>query len=70
MDITELKANLVYARVKKGLGSGELAEKLKMHPNTYRKKENNPLRFTLDELFDLKDVLETETIDQIFKKGA
>jgi ribosome-binding protein aMBF1 (putative translation factor) len=70
MDITELKANLVYARVKNGLGSGELAEKLKMHPNTYRKKENNPLKFNLDELFELEQILGTKTIDEIFKKGA
>lgn len=67
MDVMNMKAHLVCERVKKNLGSGELAVKLGLHPNTYRNKEKDPLKFTLAELIKLKDILGTNTIDDIFK---
>lgn len=65
--VNALKATLTYNRILKGYNKTEIAESLNLHPNTYRRKENNPLTFTLEELIRLKEVLEVSTIEQIFK---
>lgn len=44
----------------------EIAEKLGVHPNTIKNKIKNPLTFTLEELLTLKEIFNTETIEEIF----
>lgn len=61
-----LKANLEYERILKGFKKSEMAEMIKVHPNTYRNREKNPLDFTLKELIELQKALGARTINQIF----
>ena len=55
-----------YKRAKTDYNKSEIAEKIGIHINTYRKREINPLSFTLGELIQLKIALNAETIDDIF----
>lgn len=61
-----LTAELEFQRTLKGYKKLELANNINLHPNTYRKREVNPLSFTLEELIQLKKAFNTKTIDEIF----
>jgi DNA-binding XRE family transcriptional regulator len=62
----ELRAGLEYSRNLAGIPKTELAARLDMHPNTYRRKEHNPATFTLEDLLKLKKALNKKTIEDIF----
>lgn len=65
-EIKVLRANLEYERTLAGYKKAEMAIKLKVHPNTYRSRERNPLDFTLHELIALQKALGAKTINDIF----
>lgn len=55
-------------RVEKQMTQVELAEKLKISPQSYNYKENGKIDFTLSEIQDLMYYLDCEFNDIFFKK--
>lgn len=58
----ELTVKIEYARIQSGIKKTELAAKLEMHPNTLRKKIENPSKFTVGEFLSLEEILKIKAI--------
>lgn len=60
---------LFVARKERKLKQKDVARKLGIHRDTYGRKENGVLDFTLSEAFLLAEMFET-TVDELFRKGG
>lgn len=58
-----LMARIKKARKRKGYSQYQLAQKLELSQNAYSKLELGRSNLTLDKLFDIADILETNVAD-------
>lgn len=59
---------LYVARKERKLKQSDVARKLRIHRDTYSRKECGKQDFTLAEAFQLAELFES-TVDELFKKG-
>lgn len=64
--------NLLAEMTKRGISKANMAKKLNMSICTFNRKLKNKTSFTLNEIFEIQNILNDEncTFDYLFKKSS